>query len=126
MPRQSHPACFDNRNNIRWSVKVMKLLVTQSSPNSRQFLRLRSKFYRILWNYFIKILYWEIMMEIRLPGTTCIFFLSPLNYLVSHPMKAFRCIGGGWEFFSLPPRPERLWGLPSLLSNGYQGIFPGG
>jgi hypothetical protein len=34
--------------------------------------------------------------------------------------------GGGWEFFSSPPRPERLWGPPSLLFNGYQGHFPGG
>jgi hypothetical protein len=31
-----------------------------------------------------------------------------------------------WEFFSLPPRPERLWGPPSLLSNGYQGLCPWG
>jgi hypothetical protein len=23
-----------------------------------------------------------------------------------------------------PPRPERLWGPPSLLYNGYQGLFP--
>jgi hypothetical protein len=23
---------------------------------------------------------------------------------------------GGWEFFSSPPRPERLWGPPCLLS----------
>jgi len=30
----------------------------------------------------------------------------------------------GWEFFSLPPCPDRLWGAPSLLSNGYQGLFP--
>jgi hypothetical protein len=27
--------------------------------------------------------------------------------------------GGDWEFFSSPPRPERPWGPPSLLSNGY-------
>jgi hypothetical protein len=31
--------------------------------------------------------------------------------------------GGGWEFFSSPPRPERLWGPLSLLSNGHHGSF---
>jgi hypothetical protein len=34
--------------------------------------------------------------------------------------------GGGWEFFSSPPLPERLWGPPSLLSNVYQSLFPCG
>jgi hypothetical protein len=29
-------------------------------------------------------------------------------------------------FFSSPPRPERLWGSRSLLSNGYQRLFPWG
>jgi hypothetical protein len=32
----------------------------------------------------------------------------------------------GWEFFSSPPCPNRLWVPPSLLSNGYQGLLPGG
>jgi len=26
---------------------------------------------------------------------------------------------GGWEFSSSPPRPDRLRGPPTLLSNGY-------
>jgi hypothetical protein len=34
--------------------------------------------------------------------------------------------GGCWEFFSKPPRRERLWGPPRLLSYGYRGLFPWG
>jgi len=30
----------------------------------------------------------------------------------------------GWELFSSPPCPDRLWSSPSLLSNGYQRLFP--
>jgi hypothetical protein len=35
--------------------------------------------------------------------------------------------GRGWESFCPPSRPDRLWGPPSHLSNGYQGLsLPGG
>jgi len=32
--------------------------------------------------------------------------------------------GRGWEFFSSPPRRDRLWGPPSLSFNGYSGLLP--
>jgi hypothetical protein len=37
-------------------------------------------------------------------------------------------IGGmiGRRIFSSPRRPDRLWGPPNLLFNGYSGLFPRG
>jgi len=34
--------------------------------------------------------------------------------------------GRGWEFFPSPQRPDRLWGPPNILSNGYGELFPRG
>jgi hypothetical protein len=34
-------------------------------------------------------------------------------------------LGWGWEFFSSPPRPDRLWGPPNLLSSEYRESFSG-
>jgi hypothetical protein len=33
--------------------------------------------------------------------------------------------GRGWEFFSLPPRPDRLWGHPDTYPIGTKGSFMG-
>jgi hypothetical protein len=49
-----------------------------------------------------------------------------LGYGLDDGGSKVRFPAGGWEFFSSPPRPERFWGSPSLLSNGYQGLFPWG
>jgi hypothetical protein len=37
--------------------------------------------------------------------------------------SGIRVLTGDWEFISSPPRPDRLWGPSSLLSNGYWGPF---
>jgi hypothetical protein len=44
MSLQSHPPWFNHPNNIWWSLQVMKFLIMQSSPASRYFLRLTSKY----------------------------------------------------------------------------------
>jgi hypothetical protein len=65
-------------------------------------------------------------------GNTSLFSLTykDLNYLLLTYLKD-RC--GCKVFFSLHisdffslPCPGQLWGLPSLLSNGYQGFFSQG
>jgi hypothetical protein len=53
---------------------------------------------------------------------------------VRNRTSRFRCVFGGTDGYEVwknwvivwasPPRPERLSGPPSLLPNGYQGLFP--
>jgi len=39
--------------------------------------------------------------------------------------QSVHALPAGAEFFSSPPRPDLLWGLPSPLSNGYRGSSSG-
>jgi len=73
----------------------------------------------------------------RLPFVLCrhnftlTFALVYCRNQKNFPIKIF-CIliqrvsipGGDWEFFSSTPCSDRLWGPPSLLFIGYQGLFP--
>jgi hypothetical protein len=53
-----------------------------------------------------------------------IFEKRVLRRIFGHKREKVFDSRGGWEFCSSPPRPARLWGPPSLLSNGYKRLFP--
>jgi hypothetical protein len=48
---------------------------------------------------------------------------SSVGIATSYGMGGLDSIPNSAEFFSSPQRPDRQWGPPSLLSNGYRWLF---
>ena len=51
-------------------------------------------------------------------------FLFIVTYVPTQTIRVSN-LGRGNRFFSSPKRPDRFWGSPSLLFNGYRGSFQG-
>jgi hypothetical protein len=78
-------------------------------------------------SYFIEII--QIVVGVkyldgRRPSSHKLFFcFVRLGHGLDDRGCRVRFPAGGWEFFPSPPRPERHWGPPSLLSSGYRGAL---
>jgi hypothetical protein len=86
--------------SLRWVINILSLLA------------------RIIW-FLCKLLYRTRNPKfIRLLLFGFLFTLDYRGVRVRIPVWA--------RIFSFPCRPDRFWGPPSFLSNGYRGIFPRG
>jgi hypothetical protein len=63
---------------------------------------------------FIPVLRWLVVIKNEVNLSLCL--------TKHHAIKICPIPRGGWEFFSSPPRPERLWDPPSLLYDGWRGV----
>jgi hypothetical protein len=60
-------------------------------------------------------------------GTSCKgVWVAQLVQWQSYGLNDWSSIPRTGREFSSPPRPDRLWGPPSLLPNGYEVVFPQG
>jgi hypothetical protein len=59
-------------------------------------------------------------MSLRLGPTLCESDLSVNRKIYENGMRI------SFNFYTVLLRPDRLWGPPNLLYNGYRELFPGG
>lgn len=57
-----------------------------------------------------------------------IFRILPLSgrKMGAGEFSRYNYYASGWRFYLSPCSPNRLCGLPSLVSNGYRGLYPWG
>jgi hypothetical protein len=66
-------------------------------------------------------LIWQLIFIVRYPRNRD----SSVGIATGYRLDGRSSIPGRDKIFSSPQRPDRLWGPPSLLFNGYRGSFPG-
>jgi hypothetical protein len=69
---------------------------------------------RVQWRAFV-----STVMNLRVPWRTQAVVWQ------AEWLSAFQRISS-WKILSSPPRPDRLWDPPNLLSSGFHGLSPRG
>jgi hypothetical protein len=98
---------------------VSTLLVRSPSHQLKGFLIWRHKY-----SYPLYIRFYEILCIVRFIYLFIYLVGTATGYGLDDRGVGVRVLIG-WRVFASPYRPDRPWGPPRLLSNGYRGSFPG-
>jgi hypothetical protein len=62
--------------------------------------------------------------EVKIKFSLCLIKQRNSSVDIATAGRPSLILGRYKRFFSTPQRPDRVWVQPSLLSNGYRGLFP--